>query len=344
MTNQLPMSQLEVEISQTPAVIRNQLENNLSRCVLLANQFRKNPPNLVITSARGSSDHAASFAKYLIETELGIPTSSSAPSVSSVYKREQTMNQTLFITISQSGHSPDLVENARLAQLQGAFVLGIINQQNTPLEKYCDAVLPMSAGEEKSVAATKTYIATLSCLMQLVAQWKHDDELTAALQRLPDELAVAQGLDWSRCSEKLINARSLFVVGRGLGFGIAQEAALKLKEVAQLHAEAFSAAEVKHGPLALIQADFPVLIFRQDDASYASVDSLITELRNHQAQLFVAQADKQLAEHLDIIETHPITSLCNMIMSFYCMVNQLALQLGLDPDKPRNLRKITETR
>jgi glucosamine--fructose-6-phosphate aminotransferase (isomerizing) len=201
--------------------------------------------------------------------------------------------------------------------------------------------LPLHAGPETSVAATKSYIAALSAVAQLTAAWTEDRDLSAALDRLPDQLAQAWTLDWSPAVQALTPAKSLFVLGRGPGFAAAQEAALKLKETCGLHAEAFSAAEVLHGPMALVEARFPVLIFAQGDLSETGVVGLARDLAARQAQVLLAGADEPGA--LPFARAHAALQPIALIQSFYRMANALSLARGFDPDSPPHLRKVTET-
>src|SRR5262249_44636034 len=204
------------------------------RLVRLGETLRRLAPRAVVTCARGGSDHAATFAKYLIETRLGILTSSAAPSVSSVYAAKADLSGTGFVPISQSGASPDLLATVANAKSAGAMIIALVNVETSPLARAADFTIPLCAGTEQSVAATKSYIASLAALVHLVASWADDDELSEALLRAPARLERAWKLDWRAALPHLHTARDLYVVGRGLGLGIAQEAALKLKETCGL--------------------------------------------------------------------------------------------------------------
>ncbi len=184
----------------------------------------------MITCARGSSDHAATYAKYLIETRAGVLTASAAPSVSSVYGIAQDLRSCLFIALSQSGRSPDLLAAVAAAKSSGATVLAICNSPDSPLVAASDLVMDVRAGRETSVAATKSFIATLAAIVRLVAAWTGDGDLTSNVDRLPQLLESSWALDWSTALAPLAVAEHLYVVGRGLGLGSAQEVALKCKE------------------------------------------------------------------------------------------------------------------
>lgn len=330
------------EAGQASQVVTAQLAANASRVAAIAERLRANPPRAVVTCARGSSDHAATFAKYLIETRTGVLTSSAGLSVSSVYAATQNMDGVLYLAISQSGKSPDLLASVRAAKAAGAFTIALVNDTASPLAEIVDAVLPLHAGPELSVAATKSYIAALSAITQLVAAWTGDADLAEGLAALPAGLAGAWALDWSAAVERLTPARNLYVLGRGVGFGIAQEAALKFKETCGLHAEAFSAAEVLHGPMALVKSGFPVLIFAQNDESRGSVDAMAASLATRDADVLLAGSGDS-GGLLPAIAGHPVIEPILMIQSFYRMANALSVARGYDPDSPPHLNKVTET-
>ena len=331
------------EASEAPAVVRAQLAANAERLARLAERLRQSPPRAVVTCARGSSDHAATFARYLIETRLGLLTSSASPSVSSVYDVAPDLAGTVMLAISQSGASPDLLATVSRARDSGARIVALVNAESSPLARLADDLIPLGAGAELSVAATKSYIASLAAIVQLVASWSRDAELAAALEDAPRQLARAFALDWSAAVTRLTAAHNLYVIGRGLGLGIAQEAALKFKETCGLHAEALSAAELRHGPMALVRAHFPLLVFTQNDESRAGVAQLAGELAAHGADVMVAGTQVAQATVLPTEAAHPAIEPLLFVQSFYRMVNALSLARGRDPDRPPNLSKVTET-
>jgi glucosamine--fructose-6-phosphate aminotransferase (isomerizing) len=194
-----------------------------------------------------------------------------------------------------------------------------------------------------SVAATKSYIASLSAVLHLVASWTEAPSLRDALLRSPEQLEQAWALDWSEAVPALHEATNLYVVGRGFGLGIAQEVALKLKETCGLHAEAFSSAEVKHGPMALVRSGFPVLMFTQRDDTRAGIEELATEFASRGARVLLSGTQASGAVSLPAVEANPVIEPLLAIQSFYGMANALALARGLDPDRPPHLNKITET-
>lgn len=337
------------EAASGPAVADRVASLSGVRIAALAMRLRQLNPALVTTCARGSSDHAATFAKYLIETMLGLPVASHAPSMTSVYKRQLKLERTLFLAISQSGGSPDLVQSAQQAQSGKAFTLGLINASDSPLEQVCDDTLRLYAGAEKSVAATKSFLATLIALENLVAHWSENIALLSALKSLPTVLTEAWNADWgSAVIPVLVEAEHLFVISRGLGLGIAQEIALKMKETCALHGEAYSAAEVRHGPMALVKDGFPVLILAPDDATRQSVVELAAMFIERGATVMIAGAedaalpDRAIRLSLPRVE-HPALQPIVTIQAAYRMIAELSVARGLDPDHPPFLNKVTRT-
>ena len=343
MTNQLPEETQTLmfrEAAETADVIERQYAANHDTHTALAAELRARPPAFIATCARGSSDHAATYAKYLFETQLGLVTASLSPSVGSVYEVKQKLDNALFIAISQSGKSPDLLRNAEAARAAGARVVALVNVADSPLAMLADIVVPLHAGAERSVAATKSYLASLAAVLQLVAYWKDEAPLRQALDDLPLSLRAAWQMDWSPLTDGLQDARNLFVLGRGLGLAAAQEAALKFKETCGLHAEAYSSAEVKHGPMALVGPGFPVLCFAQPDETEAGTLALAQEFRGRGAQVWLASAHGDLPL---VAAPHPACAPLITIQSFYRALNALALRRGHNPDVPPHLNKVTET-
>ncbi len=328
------------EAASSASVIAAQFARNHERVRALAADLRQNPPPFVVTCARGSSDHAATYAKYLFETRLGLVTASASPSVGSVYEARQQLQGALYLVISQSGKSPDLLRNAEAAKAAGARVVALVNVEDSPLAQLADTVIPLGAGAERSVAATKSYLASLAAILQLCAYWRDDPTLIAALDALPAALTQAWQCDWSALTEGLVDAHNLFVVGRGPGLAAAQEAALKFKETCGLHAEGYSSAEVKHGPMALVGRDFPVLAFAQPDETGAGTRALADEFSARGARVWLAGEGGDLPV---AAAPHPLCAPLLTVQSFYRAINALALRRGHNPDLPPHLNKVTET-
>jgi len=320
---------------------QEQFEPELRR---IGAMLRTRSPSVVITCARGSSDHAATFAKYAIETRVGIPVASAAPSVASVYASRLHADGAICLVISQSGRSPDLLATVESLKQAGACVIALLNDTESPVAGVADELFGLAAGEEKSVAATKSFIASLAAIVRLVAEWSDDDSLRNELRQLPDLLRQSWELDWSALVPAFKDATDLYVLGRGVGFGVAQEAALKLKETSQLHAEAFSTAELRHGPMALVRHGFPVLMFSQSDQTASAAEETASALIERGARVLLAGAEAPGAIALPTMCSSPLLEPVLQIQSFYRAANALAVARGLDPDRPPHLAKVTETR
>jgi glutamine---fructose-6-phosphate transaminase (isomerizing) len=338
------------EAAEAAHVVSNQLKANGAAITALAQRLKSANPDIIFTCARGSSDHAATFAKYLFETRLGIPTISQAPSISSIYGGPLLhMKGQPFICISQSGKSPDLLLSAEAAAKAGALVIAFVNDETSPLAQMAEVVIPLHAGPEKSVAATKSYIATLSALSHLAAEWTGDAALQSAVEALPETLGAAWAQDWGAAVDLFQNAQSLFVLGRGLTLGIAQEAALKFKETSGIHAEAFSIAEVAHGPMALVGTGFPVLVFPPMDKAVVGLDVILGKFTDRGARIAVAglpfsnTLTLAMPDNLHPVTLHAVTGPIAMVQRFYGLVNALSVARGFDPDHPPLLQKVTET-
>lgn len=330
------------EAAEAPNCIQNQLERNAPTLARLADRLRMQRPAAMVTIGRGSSDHAATYARYLVETRLGILSSSLSPSIFSVFKAPLSLANTLCLAISQSGRSPDLLAAAGAALDSGAIVVALVNDPDSPLAKIASIVLPQGAGPEKSAAATKSFITSLSAIAQMVALWSGDESMQAGLALLPSVLAEAWNEDWSPCRDMLRAADHLYTVGRGLHLAVAQEAAHKLKETAMIHAEPFSSAEVLHGPNELAGEGFPVLLFRSEDAGDASVQDAARRLAAQGAAVMMAGGGDPGALPVPRAP-HPSLAPIVQIQAFYRVANALACDRGFNPDQPRHVQKVTHT-
>jgi glutamine---fructose-6-phosphate transaminase (isomerizing) len=331
------------EAAAASDAVRAQLEQDGAGVAAIGAAVRRLKPRTVITCARGSSDHAATYAKYLIETRTGIVTASAAPSISSIYGVSQDLRGCLFIALSQSGRSPDLLAAVAAAKAAGATILALCNSKDAPLLAAADLVMELRAGVETSVAATKSYLASLAALGRLVAAWTEDTLLHASLDALPAFMDRSWALDWSAALPVLEPAGHLYVVGRGLGLGAAQETALKCKETCGLHAEAFSSAELRHGPYTLLGPGFPALLLAQPDGTRPGVEALGLELVRRGVPVLIAGARDIGAIALPTIEAVPEIAPILLVQSAYRLIATLAVRRGFDPDHPAHLHKVTET-
>jgi len=337
------------EWQEIPAAVGRQARAIKAPLAELVRHLKRAPPSLVLTCARGSSAHAATFGKHLLERRLGIPVGAFAPNIATIYQRQLKLSGQLFLTVSQSGKSDDLLESVAMAKAAGALAASIVNDIASPLAKLSDIVLPMAAGPELSVAATKTFVTSLSSWLHLAAAWAGLDDLRAAIDRLPDRLAAAMRLDWSRALPELGEATSLVSLGRGPTLAIAREAALKLKETSNLHAEAFSGAEFLHGPIALVEASYPILVFMPTDQANVGLRELAADLRRKHANVFSTDCGRQNTGQdagclPALAPDHPDADAVCLIQSFYGLAIRLAQSRGADVDLPRHLQKVTLTR
>ncbi len=332
------------EIAETPEAVARLLAAEGPALAAIGQRLRAVPPSAVVTCARGSSDNAAAAFKYLAEIHLGVPVASMGPSIASVYKRPLRMTGAVLVSVSQSGRSPDIVALQAAARAGGAYTLAIVNQADSPLAREAEAVVALHAGEERSVAATKTCIASTVALAAIVADWADDEALRAGVRGLPGAFAHAVRCDWRAALDCLAAASSAYTIGRGPALPVAAEAALKFKETAMLHAEAFSGAEVMHGPLQLLHEGFPVLAFRQEDASAPGMADSVARLRASGGRVFVAGTGPAGPDTLPVAPTgHGSLDPLSALLSFYGLAEEVARARGHDPDAPSLLRKVTET-
>ena len=340
----MTQSHMAREVAEIPRAAARFLDQSAEAVAKAAAAMRARDPAMVVTVARGSSDHAATYLKYAIELQAGVPVASVGPSVASIYRRPLRLGNAACIGISQSGRSPDIVEMMRSAGEGGALTVAVTNHADSPMATASAHCLALCAGEEKSVAATKTYVSSVLAGLALLAEWQEDAALRAAVAALPEALEQAVALDWEPLSARLSRASSAFVLGRGPGFAVANEAALKFKETSGLHAEAYSAAEVLHGPAAIVQAQFPVLALGVEDAALPQLCATAERLAAQGADVFVTGADVPGARRLPMVTgLHPLVAPLVGIAAFYAFVEKLARRRGFDPDTPPHLRKVTET-
>ncbi|SKC46333.1 glutamine--fructose-6-phosphate transaminase [Paraburkholderia hospita] len=337
------MSNMLKEALASADVVAAQL-NDTSRVEALAARLAQEPRHVALTVARGSSDHAASYFASLTMSRVGLPVASLPMSVATLQQAPLQVRNQLALGFSQSGKSPDLVGTMQALREAGALTVAAVNVPGSPLEDACEFYLPLLAGPELSVAATKSYIAMLSVSAQLVAHWQKDEALLDGLKSLPDALRRAGALDWSKAVDELRGAERMIVIGRGLGLAIAQEAALKLKETSGIQAEAFSSAEVRHGPMELIDRDYPLLVFAPRGPEQAGLLQLARDMQARGARVLLAAPDDVPEATLPLLSTaHAALDPIAAILSFYVMAAGLAAARGRNPDAPRHLMKVTET-
>jgi glucosamine--fructose-6-phosphate aminotransferase (isomerizing) len=332
------------EAHEAPQAVAFQLAHNDQEYSAFGALLRQQNPAAVLTVARGSSDHAAHFLAYLVMARMGRLVTSLPMSLITLYQSQIACKGLVSLAFSQSGQSPDLVAPMRFFTEGGAVTAAFVNKADSPLAQAAQWVFPLHAGPEASVAATKSYIAQLVAGARVVAAWQDDRVLQSSLSALPGVLSRAAHMDWSVGVEVLRNVDRLFVIGRGTGMPVALEAALKFKETCGIQAEAFSSAEVKHGPMALIEEGYPLLVFAPRGPAQAGLLALADEMRLRGAKVLLAAPAGTPGANLPIVETASVDlDPISLIQSFYPMVEQLARARGRNPDEPRFLAKVTKT-
>ncbi|MEZ5812765.1 MAG: SIS domain-containing protein [Rhizobiaceae bacterium] len=337
-------TQMWREIRQIPAALERLIEESSVEIERAAERLRQLEPSFVTTIARGSSDHCASYLKYAIEIHAGLAVASLGPSVASIYGAKLRLANSLGLAISQSGGSPDIVESARQGRLGGALTIAITNDTGSALANVCDYTFDIAAGPEKSVAATKTFVNSLAAGLLLLAHWLEDGELLDAMHALPGQCAEATSIRWDGLLERMADEDSLYVLGRGPTYSIANEVALKFKETCQIHAESYSAAEVMHGPVSIVGQGFPVLVLAGRDATREATAGAIERLVSSGADVHTTAEKLSGTHELATVATgHPLTDPLSTIVSFYAFIEELARRRGMNPDQPPHLAKVTKT-
>jgi glucosamine--fructose-6-phosphate aminotransferase (isomerizing) len=336
-------TQMRREVEEIPQAVERLLSGGGDAMRAAARAVSDRDPAYFVTVARGTSDHACTYFKYAAELLAGLPVASVGPSVASIYKARLRMSGSVCLSVSQSGRSPDIVDLTRAARAGGAYTLAVTNDAASPLAAAADATLDIHAGPELSVAATKTFVTSaLSCLW-LVAELVGDADLLTAIRGLPELPGQGGGDGLERGCRGRRRGVALHA-GAGPSWAISNEAALKFKEVCQLHAESYSSAEVLHGPVSIVDRGFPVLAFAAADAAEGALAEVADALAGKGASVFATTDRVREAERLPFVRTgHPLTDPLALIVSFYAMIEGVAVARGLDPDMPRHLRKVTET-
>ncbi len=337
-------SRMRQEAGEGPQAAARLLQHEAATFAALGAELRAHPPQALLTVARGSSDHAAHYFGYLVMARLGRLVTSLPMSLVTLYPSRLRCEGLVAFAFSQSGQSPDLLAPLAHFNQQGARTVALVNDAASPLAQAAQHLLALHAGQETSVAATKSFINQAVAGAALVAAWEGDTPFAQALAGVPALLQQALAQDWSAALPVLKDADRLFVLARGPGLAMAMEAALKFKEVCGIQAEAFSGAEVQHGPMALVEPGFPLLVLALPGPAQAGLLALAAQMRQRGARVLLAApagtpgAELPLAcgAHADL---DPIAA----VQSFYGMVEALARARGLDPDTPRHLSKVTRT-
>jgi glucosamine--fructose-6-phosphate aminotransferase (isomerizing) len=337
-------TQLRSAMARETAEIPAAAERLLARTDIfaaIAERIERVKPRIIVFCGRGSSGHVGVYLRYLFEARLGLLASAAAPSVVTAYQRPPDMRNAMFVVVSQSGRSPDIVAATQAARRFGALTLAIVNDENSPAAAASELVLPIGAGPEHSVAATKSVVLSMIAGARLVAAMAREDDLNEELQRLPLRLSGALACDWSAWANSAAGAAAAFVVGRGYGLGCVREIALKMAEVLRVPALGYSAAELRHGPRASISPATPVLVLRQNDQAAVAIDDFVRELGDASGKAFIAGGAAGTLPWID--DGHPVCDPVLMLVPAYRAIEAAARQRGFDPDNPPHLSKVTRT-
>jgi glutamine---fructose-6-phosphate transaminase (isomerizing) len=344
---------LKEEIFQQPEVVRNLIENQMDHVKKIAAEIKKAKVPYVHIAARGTSDNAGRYASYLWGAYNQLTVGLATPSLFSVYQKPPQLNGALVIGISQSGQSPDIVSVLQEARKQGCPTLSITNELNSPLAEESDWIVDIGAGEEKAVAATKTYTAELTAVAMLsVAMREDSDAALEELRRVPDWMAevLKQDAHIERIAQRYRYMDQCVVLGRGFNYATAFEWSIKMKELAYVVADAYSSADFRHGPIAIVDRGFPVMVIIPQGAVFAEMLTLVHKLReDHLAELLVISNEKSA---LDLAQS-PIsipTDVPEWLSPLVCILPaqlfayHLTVGKGFSTETPRWITKVTETR
>ncbi len=344
------MSQVQKEIEEQPGALAHLLKEGRSGAQEIADRVLAFAPRFVVIAARGSSDNAARYAQYLFGAHNRLPVCLATPSLFTFYDAAPSLAGALVIGVSQSGQSPDIVAVVESGRRQGALTLAITNRPGSPLAAAAEHTLPLLAGEERAVAATKTYTAQLCALAMLSAALEGGEARWAELSRAPGlvERAIALNAGVDGKVDRYRYAEHFAVVGRGFNYATAFEVALKMKETSYLVAEPYSPADLLHGPVAMIDRGFPVLLVAPTGRVLSDVAQLADQLEHRSAELVVISDDAGVLGRARVALPLPVempewVSPMVAVVPGQMFAVALARARGLDPDRPRGLRKVTET-
>lgn len=347
MSTEAPGSVMRSEIDEQPSMLARALDTSIPEIRRVAAVLRDRAPRFVLFAARGTSDHAALYAKYLVEVHLGIPCGLASPSTTTAYAARPDLRDVLVVAVSQSGGSPDLVEYAAVARECGATVLAVTNAPESPLAAAAELHLDVRAGAELAVAATKSYTAELLALWLLVDAWRDGDG--SAAQAVPVAAAsVLSSYDQvARVAERYRFTDRIVLTARGFSYPTAREAALKMMETSYVAAHAFSGADLLHGPLAMIDEEHPVIAVVPEGVGATAMRPVLERLRGRHVDLVVVGGPSStpyatssvLLDHGLPEDLAPVVD----IIALQHLALVMATSRGFDPDSPRGLSKVTET-
>ena len=337
-------TQMSLETREAPGLIANYLTSMQAERLAVIQAIRAQPIRMAVSFARGSSDHATTLAHHLLKTRYGIWSFSCPPSQLKAGFERLDFENTLAFAISQSGQSTDLLDCINLSRRKGAFTLAILNAPETPMHQAADWIWSIGAGVEQSVAATKSFICSLVAVLDFIGTWQADNALKASLTTLPTHLDRAIAIRWDDLIEPLAQTENLLLVSRGPMMTALEEAALKLKETCQIHATAHSAAELQHGPLALVGPTTHVWVVAPPGPDAEGLIDLASRLRQSGAMVTLFTANTAARIGTSFHGTgNTYVDVISWITSFYLFVDLLAAARGLNPDAPPRLQKVTIT-
>jgi glucosamine--fructose-6-phosphate aminotransferase (isomerizing) len=340
-------SKMLKEIHEQPEVLGRTLEEGWRQVLDVARVLRGRSLRFAILAARGTSDNAALYAKYLFEVILGVPTALASPSAFTLYGGNMKLDDVLVIGISQSGESKDVLEVVRRSKDLGASTLSVTNDEGSSLSETAEFHFFLRAGKEESVAATKTYTASLLVLYLLAEALRGVDSPSAEARKVPEQAKEVLGSGWEGV-ERYRYADHLVVASRGFNLPTAQEAALKLMETSYVVAQPFSEADLRHGPIAMVTRDFPVLAIVPPGRAHSTMTDLVEALDERGAELAVIGEDGETLGKAAVGFRVPVSCPEELSPVLYAIPSQmfshdLSRMKRLDPDSPRGLSKVTET-
>jgi glucosamine--fructose-6-phosphate aminotransferase (isomerizing) len=344
-------SQLETEIFEQPQTLGRLLDQEWENVESIAQEIHNCSPNCIVIAARGSSDNVARYSQYLLGSITGLPVALATPSLLTVYKRPLHYDKALVIGISQSGQSPDVVSVLSEGNLRGGLTLAVSNDLESPLATVAQHSIGLHTGTEESIAATKTYTASLTAMAMLAAALFQKREHFQDIEKLPEfiERITSSGQEYQQAAERYQAIESCVVISRGYNYATAFEIALKLKELAYVLAEPYSSADFQHGPVALVEGGFPIIAIIAEGPMAVELIDLSRQLKKRGAELIVISAFR---EALDLAQTplelpdgipEWLSPVANAVVGQLFTLG-LTIAKGLDPDHPRGLRKVTRTR
>lgn len=344
------MTIFQEEIYQQPDAFRNLIDKQQDQIATLAYQLRKKRPKSILIAARGTSDNAATYGKYLFSSIAGIPTGLAIPSLYTIYNQPPDVSDGIVIGISQSGQGSDILEVLKYSRMKGIPTLAITNDPSSPLAEISEYSINIDAGVEKAVAASKTYTGQLLALALLISGWVEDNTMLREIHNLPDwgDQVLKQHQAAKEWAQWIADSQRMVVLARGYNHCTSYEVALKIKELTYSSADAYSAADFHHGPKAMLEKDFPVIAVAPQDKTLDDMQNIINEVLKQDVRLgIISNVEEVLSKSTHAIKlSKEIPAWLSPIISIIpgqLLALELAIAKGLDVDHPRGLKKVTLT-